>query len=759
MDGTAEHLKLMRVQRMATLRAALSEITRLAERQIGALVDLLLRLWLGQMFLISGLLKVADWPRALLLATHEYPVSWLNPVSAAYLGAGIELIGALLLMLGLATRVAAVALGALALVIQLNYRALDAHLFWIASFGWYALRGAGPLSLDHLFARGLLESPLPFANSIIAVLAWLREHLAPLYQLLLRSWLGITLLATLLAWEPQAAPWLPIDSAPFWPFALQLLLGALLALGVATRLSSFAAALALALTGMMSTAEQGSMYWFTAFALLTCFGAGRWSLDHVLGALLAHLWPADAIAKAQGRLPRVVIVGAGFGGLSCAHALRHAPVAITLVDRRNHHLFQPLLYQVATASLSPGDIAAPVRGVFREQANARVLLGNVTGVDTVSQEVLLEESRLPYDYLVLATGAAHSYFGKDDWERYAPGLKSVEDATEVRRRVLLAFEQAEATEDEQERRALLTFLIVGAGPTGVELAGAIAELARLGMEKDFRRFDPAQARILLVQAAPRILPTFPEQLSARAQSSLDKLGVEVLLNSRVERIDERGVVVAAKLNDAPGRRSGAGNSDARVGGGERIAARTVLWAAGVVASPAAKWMNAAADSAGRVEVAQDLSVPGMPNVFAVGDTALSTAWAGQPVPGLAPAAKQGGIFVARLISSRVLGRREPRTFVYRHLGSLATIGRKAAVADFGFLRLSGAPAWWLWGLIHIAFLVGMRNRISVIWDWFWAYLTLRSGTRLITGGAKNLEPQRGTAAGAAAQTRPRLQSA
>lgn len=735
MSDTAKHLTLMRRQRMATLRATLSEIPRFAARPIGSLVDLLLRLWLAQAFLISGLLKVADWDRALLLSASEYPVAWLDSVTAAYLGVGIELIGALLLMLGLATRAAAVALAVLTLVIQVNYRALDAHLFWIAFFAWYALRGAGPLSLDNLFARGLVESPLPLARGVIRTLAWVREHVFPVYQLLVRVWLGGTLLATLLAVDVEAAPWLPIGSAPFWLFALQLVLGLLLVAGIGTRLISLAAALALAVTGMLATSAQGHTYWFAAFALLACFGAGRWSIDAILSALLKRLWPEDAIAKAQGRLPRVVIVGAGFGGLSCAHALRHAPVAITLVDRRNYHLFQPLLYQVATASLSPGDIAAPVRGVFREQANARVLLGNVTGIDTACQDVLLGEARLPYDYLVIATGAAHSYFGRDEWEPYAPGLKTVEDATEIRRRVLLAFEKAEATEDETERRALLTFLIVGAGPTGVELAGAIAELARLGMEKDFRRFDPAQARILLVQSGPRILPTFPETLSATAKRSLEKLGVEVLLDSKVERIDDAGVEVGGKRGDASR---------------QRIAARTVIWAAGVVASPAAKWLGAAADNAGRVKVAQNLCVPGLANVFVVGDTALSTAWAGQQVPGLAPAAKQGGIFVAKVISSRVLGKTAPGVFVYRHLGSLATIGRKAAVADFGFLRLSGAPAWWLWGLIHIGFLVGVRNRISVMWDWSWAYLTLRSGTRLITGGPK--EP-------AALPQRTRLQPA
>jgi putative oxidoreductase len=313
---------------------------------------------------------------------------------------------------------------------------------------------------------------------------------------------------------------------------------------------------------------------------------------------------------------------------------------------------------------------------------------------------------------VLATGAAHSYFGKDIWQPFAPGLKRIEDATEVRRRLLMAFEQAEGTDDPEERRSLLTFLIVGGGPTGVELAGAIAELARFGMEKEFRGFDPASARVILVQSAPRVLPTFDARLAATAQRSLEKLGVEVLVGSRVDHIDAQGVSVS----------------------GRRIAARTVLWAAGVMASPAAKWLKADADSAGRTKVGADLSVPGLPNVYVIGDAALSNAWNGRPVPGLAPAAKQGGAYVAHVIRARVAGREPPQPFKYRHQGSLATIGRKSAVADFGLVKLWGTPAWWLWGLVHVGFLVGVRNRISTMTNWFWSYLTYTGGIRLITGG-------------------------
>jgi NADH dehydrogenase/putative oxidoreductase len=455
-------------------------------------------------------------------------------------------------------------------------------------------------------------------------------------------------------------------------------------------------------------------YWLLTLSLLVVSGAGAFSLDAALERMLKRVFPQldDKPAFSLDGLPRVVVVGAGFGGIACAAKLAQAPVRLTLIDRHNYHLFQPLLYQVATAGLSPGDIATPIRSMFRSRFNAEVLFGEVTTVDTKHREVLMGERRVPYDYLVLATGASHSYFGRDEWGPYAPGLKRVEDATEVRRRMLTAFELAETVEDEETRRSLLTFLIVGGGPTGVELAGAIAELARHGMEKEFRNFDPASARVLLVQAAPRILPTFTESLSVKAQRALEQLGVEIMLNSRVEKIDERGVTV----------------------NGVRVAARTVLWAAGVVASPAAKWLGAQADNAGRIKVEADLSVPGLPNVYALGDTALAMAWKGAAVPGLAPAAKQGGTYVADVIRARVEGRPLPHAFAYRHLGSLATIGRKAAVADFGWIRVWGAPAWWLWGAVHVGFLVGLRNRMSVMFDWFWAYLTYRAGTRLITGG-------------------------
>jgi NADH dehydrogenase/putative oxidoreductase len=667
-------------------------------------------------------LKAANWDNALLLAASEYPVSWLNAVAAAWLGAGIELIGSGLLAVGLGTRAAAFSMLVLSLVIQFNYLALDTHLLWAVLLGWYVVMGAGPLSLDAALARGLSASAIPYATSAVRLARLTTERLGPLYHLLFRLWLAAGMavaagagLAAVMTPE-LATLLLPVRTAAHLPPWLLAPGALLLLLGVAMRPTAVILLAALAVGQMSDLHLSQDSYWMLAFALLAMHGAGRLSLDACLAAMLADRFPelAGKPGFSLDGLPRVVIVGAGFGGLTCAARLGGARARVTLIDRHNYHLFQPLLYQVATAGLSPGDIATPVRGLFRDRFNTTVLYGEVNGVDRERCEVLLGERRVPYDYLVIATGASHSYFGRDEWGAFAPGLKRIEDATAVRRRMLTAFERAESSEDEDERRRQLTFVIVGGGPTGVELAGAIAELAHQGLDQEFRNFDPASARVLLVQAGPRILPAFPEALSEQARKSLEALGVEVRLDSRVERIDADGVTIS----------------------GHRIEARTVLWAAGVVASPAARWLGAQADSAGRVKVAADLSVPGLPDVFVIGDTALSMAWNGQPVPGLAPAAKQGGEYVARALRARIEGRRAPGPFVYRHLGSLATIGRKAAVADFGWLRLWGAPAWWLWGLVHVGFLVGMRNRVSVMFDWFWAYLTYRSGTRLITGASE-----------------------
>jgi NADH dehydrogenase len=410
-----------------------------------------------------------------------------------------------------------------------------------------------------------------------------------------------------------------------------------------------------------------------------------------------------------GRRPRIVIVGVGFGGLAAAKALARAPADVTLIDRRNYHLFQPLLYQVATAALSPADIAWPIRSLVARQANTVVQLGRVTGIDTVAHEVLVEGRRVTYDYLILATGARHAYFGHDEWERVAPGLKKIPDATHIREKMLLAFERAELADNVEERRRLLTFAVVGGGPTGVEMAGAIAELARTALAADFRVANPTQTRVVLLQAGPRILPAFPERLSASAERQLRQLGVEVRTGAAVTACDPQGVEVA----------------------GERVEAGTIVWGAGVTASPAARWLAAEADQAGRVKVGPDLSVPGHPNIFVIGDTA-SVEQEGRPVPGIAPAAKQMGHYVGWQIEARVRGQRLAYPFRYRHQGSLAIIGRKAAVADFGRVRLSGFPAWLVWATAHIWFLIGWRNRFVVGLNWFWSYLTFERGARLIT---------------------------
>lgn len=408
---------------------------------------------------------------------------------------------------------------------------------------------------------------------------------------------------------------------------------------------------------------------------------------------------------------RVVIVGAGFGGLWAVKRLKGAEVDIVLIDQRNHHLFQPLLYQVATASLAPSEVAWPIRSMLHDRKDVTTILGTVVGVDPVRRAVSLADgSVVPYDTLILATGARHGYFGHDEWEAVAPGLKTIEDATAIRSRILLAFEQAEREADPARRAALLTFVIVGAGPTGVELAGTIADLAHDTLPRDFRTIDTRKTTVLLVEAGSKVLNGYPDSLSDYAKRALQKLGVEVRLNAMVTQI-ERGAVTF---------------------GGRRVEACTVIWAAGVRASPAALWLGAAADRNGRIIVEPDLSVPGHPDIFALGDTITVQAPDGAPVPGIAPAAKQEGAYVAETIRRRLSGKDEQPPFRYHHEGSLAQIGKRQAVIDFGWLKLRGSLAWWLWGIAHIYFLVGVRSRLSVALNWLWIYTRNQRGARLIT---------------------------
>src|SRR4030081_1047827 len=413
---------------------------------------------------------------------------------------------------------------------------------------------------------------------------------------------------------------------------------------------------------------------------------------------------------------RVVIVGAGFGGLEATFGLAGAPVSITLIDRRNHHLFQPLLYQVATASLATSEIAWPIRYLFRGRPDVTTLFATVTGIDAPGKRVLLEDGdALPYDTLVLATGARHAYFGHDEWEPFARGLKTLEDATTLRRRILVAFERAERETDPQRRAALLTFVIIGAGPTGVELAGTIADLAQDTLPPDFRNIDTHKTRVVLIEAGPRVLAGFPDDLSAYAQASLEGIGVEVVLGKPVTECTADGVVY----------------------GGNRLEAKTIIWAAGVRASPAAEWLGAPADRAGRLQVLPDLTVPGHPAIFAVGDTVVIDGPDGKPVPGNAPAAKQQGQYVAQAIKTRLRGG-TVAPYHYKHAGSLAQIGKRKAVIDFGRIKLRGTIAWWIWGIAHIYFLIGLRNRLSVALSWLWVYVRDQRAARLITQGSSKV---------------------
>jgi NADH dehydrogenase len=418
------------------------------------------------------------------------------------------------------------------------------------------------------------------------------------------------------------------------------------------------------------------------------------------------------IPAGHGGRPRVVVVGAGFGGLEAARKLARSPVDVTVIDRRNYHLFQPLLYQVATAALSPADIAQPIRAVLRDQRNATVLLDEVIGVDIAARRV---ETRFgadqSYDYLILATGSQYAYFGHEDWPRLAPGLKSIDDATLIRRRVLFAFEEAENVTDPEIRQRLLTFVLVGAGPTGVEMAGALVELAHASLSRDFRHINPHTAHILLVEAGPRVLSGFPERLAVFARHSLERMGVDVLLDTPIEAIDSHGAVAK----------------------GKRIEAATVIWCAGVEASPVARWLGVVAGKDGRVRVAPDLSVPGHAEIFVIGDAAFLTGPTGEPLPGLAPVAKQQGQYVGEVVARLVRREPQPPPFHYRDQGALATIGRHSAVADLGWIRLTGWVAWILWGIVHIFFLIGFRNRMAVFLNWIWAWLTYGRGARLITG--------------------------
>jgi NADH dehydrogenase FAD-containing subunit len=664
---------------------ALHHVTAEASPAIRAVLLLAARAWLGQAIFIHQIMAMmhgrgADQPPG-VTATMIWDVT---PI---------------LLVTGLLTRPTALLL-ALGIGLQ-NAGAMltGPHEILLA---WLILGGAGPLSFDFWLRRGLTRVPLRMVTDGNRFYGWCDAVGAVALPLATRLAMGLMIAAGI-----GSAVW-PVPgtgalvTAPWW---LLLLCWALL-LGAGTRISALLLA-AIAPTIFPHT-QLGHFETVLLLALVAANGAGAASLDMAVTQWMRMVQNRRNIAA--GDAPHVVVVGGGFGGIATVRALRHVACRVTLVDRSNHSLFQPLLYQVATAALSPADIALPIRSIFRDQANVAVRLEEVTGIDAAAREVILAHGRLRFDHLVLATGARHSYFGQNHWAEYAPGLKSLDDATAMRGRMLLAFERAEFASDPAEREALLTFVVVGGGPAGVELAGAVAEFARSGLDKEYRAIDPVSARVILVQSAPRVLPAFSPVLSAHAERALRRLGVDVRTDAKVTEIGHHGVSV----------------------GTDRLAARTVFWAAGVAASPAAAWLGRPGDAAGRVIVDDNLSVPGWPGVYAIGDTAASMGWGGAAVPGLAPAAKQQGHHVARVIRAAMEGGALSDSFRYRHYGNLATIGRLAAVLEVRRFRLWGAPAWWFWGATHVLLLTGGRNRASVALNWLWAYLTYRRSTRLIT---------------------------
>jgi NADH dehydrogenase FAD-containing subunit/uncharacterized membrane protein YphA (DoxX/SURF4 family) len=658
------------------------------------------RVWFGQVVLVHQIMAMAESNDVGLAG-----VGWHTPSS---IEAALHGVVPFLLTIGLLTRPVALVLliggyGAIS-------RGPDGAA--LALLAWLVVLGPGTLSLDALLRRGLTWAPLGPARKIGKCYELIERHLSPLLLLASRAGIAASLsLASALTLPlfGQAAHH-SLATLFVFPSWIASILAFCIAVGCMTRPAMLIYAAMVPLAGIaMSMDDRLAMLLLLLMFVAT--GPGIISVDQLFAWWVLNR-PEGEECRLD-RYPHVVVVGGGFGGIETVRGLRKSRCRITLIDQRNHHLFQPLLYQIATAALSPGEIATPIRSLFRGQRNVQIRLGRVTGIDTATREVLIDAARLKFDYLVLATGARHSYFGNDHWAPYAPGLKSIEDATSIRSRLLRAFEEAETADDEAARAAWLTFVIVGGGPTGIELAGAIAELAHHGMDQEYRTIDPSTAHVILVHAGPRVLPTFPPSLSAAAEHSLRKLGVTVCLDTRVLGVDQDGADL----------------------GKDRIASRTILWAAGVAASPVAKWLNQPEDGSGRIRVNDDLSVPTVEGVYAIGDTASSLGWKGAAVPGLAPAAKQQGKYTARVIDAQLAGRHPPPPFRYKHFGSLATIGRQAAVAEIGPIRMWGAPAWWFWGAAHIAFLTGGPNRAKVMLDWLWAYVTYRRSTRLITDPA------------------------
>ncbi|MGF6479141.1 NAD(P)/FAD-dependent oxidoreductase [Paraburkholderia sp. JPY419] len=660
------------------------------------------RVWFGQVVLVQQIMAMAE--------SHQGGVTGAGLHAPSSVETALHGIVPLLLTAGLLTRPIALVL----LVGGYGSITLGPGGATLVLLAWLVVLGPGTFSLDAMLGRGLAWVPLGPVRQIRKFYELIERYVSPALLLVSRAGIAASLCLACASTPSLFEPAVHHSLATLfvYPSWIAAMLAFCIAFGCMTRPAMFIYAAMVPLAGIAMSMDD-RLAILLVLLMFVATGPGVISVDQ----LFAH-WVLNSPGSAEGGLdrhPHVVVVGGGFGGIEAVRGLRNSQCRITLIDQRNHHLFQPLLYQIATAALSPGEIATPIRSLFRGQRNVLVRLGRVTGIDTAAREVLVGATRLEFDYLVLATGARHSYFGNDHWAPYAPGLKSIEDATSIRSRLLRAFEEAETAADEAARAAWLTFIVVGGGPTGIELAGAIAELAHHGMDQEYRTFDPSKSRVILVHAGPRVLPTFPPSLSAAAERSLRKLGVTVHLNTRVLGVDEDGADL----------------------GKDRIASRTILWAAGVAASPVAKWLNQPEDASGRIKVNDDLSVPAVEGVYAIGDAASSLGWNGASVPGLAPAAKQQGKYAARVIDAQLAGRPRPPPFRYRHFGSLATIGRQAAVAEIGPIRMWGAPAWWFWGAAHIAFLTGGPNRLKVILDWLWAYVTYRRSTRLITDPASD----------------------
>lgn len=722
---------------------ALRSINMTSEAIATVLRPLLLlgvRLWLAQIFLLASAIELTvpgQAPPADLYACFD---GWLHAESPVkMLVIWVAVVFSLLLAGGLATRFAALVLGILSITAFVFEAGQEQNLLWAFMLGFLVFFGGGALSLDAMVRRTVVFGPLTLP--LVGKLDWLNQ----LLLVALRVWLALVLIlgasealvfigaSTVVAmlqpfydlaastdfWSGFFAP----KSMVFGYFSHTVHL-VLLALavpfilpGFLTRPMAGLAAIIVLITAL-NTGRVETLYIAALLGYLAAVNPGIGALDCLFRL---NAWAADGLSD-EDEVPHIVVVGAGFGGLAAVSKLMRHRCRITLIDRRNHHLFQPLLYQVATAALSPGEIALPIRGLFRGQNNVRVLLGEVLSVDRAEQKVKLGDRRIHYDYLIVASGARSTYFGKTEWEQHAPALKQIEDATYMRSKLLAAFEHAEDAKDDEAREAWLNFVIVGAGPTGVEMAGALAELAHHGLTGEFSHFDPANARIILLDRGTRVLRTFPQACSDKSAKMLEALGVELMHGAIITDINEHGVT----LQD-----------------GTFIKSRTVLWTAGVQASPAAQWLGVEPGPGGRVPVNARMSLTGDDKVFVIGDVAAVPIKGRNPfgglVPGLAPAAKQAGAYAARVIVAKMHRRRAPGRFRYVHQGSLATIGRAAAVADFGWIRLSGAPAWWLWGVVHVGFLTGLRNRIAVALQWFWAYITYHRSTRLITGPGAQLK--------------------